>query len=394
MNTEKLFKILVVDDNPKNIQVIGTILRETNYLVGYATDGRQALNLLQKTYDFDLVLLDIDMPVLDGFETCKAMRRDNKLCEVPVIFLTAFAEEDKIIAGFDSGAQDYITKPFNSKELLSRVKTHLQLKYNTDQVKFMNQILEQKVAERTIELSKANEKLTKALAQLEVLDTAKNEFIQIISHEIRTPLNGIMGSIAFIKKHNLPEKDTKFLNILDESVKRLEHFSFRTLDISMLRAEGNKVLDISDINLKMLIDKCSIHFKDQLDSKKLAFKTKHASENGLIIEGDAKYLQQIFEIVIGNAIKQSPEEELVIIETSEKDNIVTVRITDKGKGFPDIMLDQTFPLFSTGKEHVNLNIGIDLHFVKLAVDAHSGKIIIGNNKDKGAFVITEFKKKL
>jgi two-component system, sensor histidine kinase and response regulator len=258
----------------------------------------------------------------------------------------------------------------------------------------MNQILEQKVAERTAELSKANEKLEKALSQLEVLDNAKTEFIHIISHEIRTPLNGMMVSIELIKEHKSPERDKKLLDVLDGSVRRLEHFSLRTLDISTLRAEGNNALGISNLYLKMLIDNCIIDFKEQLESKNLSFKTIHTSEGDLNIEGDVKYIRKVLEIIIGNALKQSPENETVIIETSENDNIVSLRITDKGKGFPDIMLDQSFPPFSTGAEHVNMNIGIDLHFVKLVMDAHSGNIIAGNNEDKGAFVKLEFKKKL
>ncbi len=392
MEMEKQFKILVVDDNLKNIQVIGNILKKTGYSIGYATDGRQALNLLQKDYDFDLVLLDIDMSVMNGYEACKAMRKDSKLSEIPVIFLTAFVEEDKIVAGFDAGAQDYVTKPFNSKELLSRVKTQLQLKYNTDQVKNMNQILEQKVAERTSELFNANKKLEKALKQLEVLDSAKTEFINIISHEIRTPLNGILGSIKIIKEHKSPESDEKMLDLLDRSVKRLEHFSFLTLDVSILRTKGHKALNISKVDIIMLVNHCIADLKEQAESKNLLLKAIHTSKD-LQISADIKYVKKILKIIIGNAIKHSPENETVIVEISENEDIAFVRVNDKGKGFPDIMLDQSFPPFVTGKYHVNINIGIDLHFAKLVMDTHSGNIIVGNNNDTGAFVLLEFKTK-
>jgi len=139
---EKQLKVLVVDDNPANIQVIGNILRNQGYTVGYAIDGQQAINLLKKTFDYDLILLDVDMPLMDGFETCKAIKKDFKLKDIPVIFLTAFTETEKIVTGFDVGGNDYITKPFNSKELLARVNTHLQLKNRNDQIKQMNHQLE------------------------------------------------------------------------------------------------------------------------------------------------------------------------------------------------------------------------------------------------------------
>jgi sigma-B regulation protein RsbU (phosphoserine phosphatase) len=139
----KAFKILVVDDNPDNIQVIGNFLRIQNYRVGYAMNGEQAIEILKYTNDYDLVLLDIDMPLMDGFSTCRIIRKEIALKDIPVIFITAFSEPEKILAGFDAGGNDYITKPFNSKELLARVNTHLQLKYKKDQVNELNQILEQ-----------------------------------------------------------------------------------------------------------------------------------------------------------------------------------------------------------------------------------------------------------
>ncbi len=141
---EKQCKILVVDDNLVNIKFIENILRKANYFVESALNGHQALNILKTTHDYDLILLDIDMPEINGFDVCKAIRKDDLLKEVPVIFLTGFCDTDNIVTGFEVGAQDYITKPFNVKELLARVETHIQLKQKTDQIKEMNQLLEYK----------------------------------------------------------------------------------------------------------------------------------------------------------------------------------------------------------------------------------------------------------
>jgi CheY-like chemotaxis protein len=141
---EKQCKILVVDDNLINIKFIENILRKANYFVESALDGHQALILLKTTHNYDLILLDIDMPEINGFDVCKAIRKDELLKEVPVIFLTGFCDTDNIVTGFEVGAQDYITKPFNVKELLARVDTHIQLKQKSDQIKEMNQLLEYK----------------------------------------------------------------------------------------------------------------------------------------------------------------------------------------------------------------------------------------------------------
>ena len=140
----KKFKILVVDDIPKNIQVLGSILKKANYLAGFATNGKQAIDILQHTDDYDLVLLDISMPVMNGFDVCRAIRENTRLKEIPVIFLTAYTNTENIVKGFDAGAQDYVTKPFNLKELLARVDTHLRLKQKTDQIRSLNIILDQK----------------------------------------------------------------------------------------------------------------------------------------------------------------------------------------------------------------------------------------------------------
>lgn len=146
--SEKPFKVLVVDDNPKNIQVIGNILREsTDYIVGVAMDGKHALELLLLAGDYDLVLMDIMMPVMNGYETCKEMRKIEELKETPVLFLTAYNEPEQVVTGFGAGAQDFVTKPFNSKELLARVKTHLELKSRGDKLKLMLSEKEKLIAE-------------------------------------------------------------------------------------------------------------------------------------------------------------------------------------------------------------------------------------------------------
>jgi phosphoserine phosphatase RsbU/P len=170
---EKQLKILVVDDNPANIQVIGSILRTQGYVVGYATDGQQAIALLKNTLDYDLVLLDVDMPLMDGFATCRVIRADHTLKDIPVIFLTAFTEPEKIVTGFDAGGHDYITKPFNSKELLARVNTHLQLKYKNDQVIRMNH-----------ELEINNQNITDSITYASRIQRALLPPVQILSEKI------------------------------------------------------------------------------------------------------------------------------------------------------------------------------------------------------------------
>ncbi len=124
---DKKYLILIVDDNPQNIQALGGILTEKGYELGVAQDGAKALAFV-KDKTPDLILLDIMMPEMDGYEVCEALKKDKTVKHVPVIFLTAKTETDAIVKGFDVGGVDYVTKPFVPAELLARVKTHLEIK--------------------------------------------------------------------------------------------------------------------------------------------------------------------------------------------------------------------------------------------------------------------------
>ncbi len=166
-------RVLIVDDTLQNIQVLGTVLREEQYQINVAQNGLQALELVAKV-EPDLILLDIMMPELDGFETCKRLKADEKTRDIPIIFLTAKAETDDIVSGFELGAVDYVTKPFNPTELLARVKTHLTMQRLRRELKAYNEQLEHMVAERTAELQKAHRELQVKVRELDGRDRLGN----------------------------------------------------------------------------------------------------------------------------------------------------------------------------------------------------------------------------
>lgn len=201
-------RVLIVDDTPKNIQVLGTVLKKENYQINVAQNGLQALDVVQKVKP-DLILLDVMMPELDGFETCKRLKASDDTKEIPVIFLTAKTEQEDIIKGFELGAVDYVTKPFNSIELLARVHTHLTL-YK------LQKRLEQLVAERTAQLAEANEKLEFQVRELEGRD--KLVHIQMSNPTLQEAHEGIIQVIddvlhdAKVKIYR-PDADEKNLEL-------------------------------------------------------------------------------------------------------------------------------------------------------------------------------------
>jgi DNA-binding response OmpR family regulator len=133
VNKVEDLKILIVDDNPKNLQIIGSYLVLEGYSVEFATDGETAIDWIESV-QFDLILLDINMPVMDGYDVCRIIKKNPRHNKIPVIFITAKTDTDSIIKGFETGAVDYITKPFNHRELLARVKSQIEIKRGRDQI--------------------------------------------------------------------------------------------------------------------------------------------------------------------------------------------------------------------------------------------------------------------
>ncbi len=185
-------RVLVVDDITRNLQVVGTLLRHAGYEVMPATSDAEALEGAQEQVP-DLILLDLMMPDMDGLEVCRRLKADPVLKAIPVIFLTASNEMEHLVNGFEVGAVDYITKPFNAPELLARVRTHLELKRARGTI-----------VRYGLELSRLNEE--------------KNEFMGIAAHDLRNPLSAIKGYTEMmvedaeaLEHHELEENGRKVL---------------------------------------------------------------------------------------------------------------------------------------------------------------------------------------
>lgn len=383
----KNFTVLIVDDNPKNLQVLGSTLKDQEYLVEFATNGAQAIAWLKERV-FDLVLLDIMMPEMDGFEACKIIRQESKFDDMPIIFLTAKTDNESILKGFDLGAQDYVSKPFDTKELLARTKTQLELKASKEKLKSVNQWLEEKVNERTEQLNEANIQLTKANEELFILDQAKAEFLNIISHEIRTPLNGIVGSIQLLKsKIEIPEL-TGLLNVLDISVTRLEKFSARALLITGLLTKRHKLIK-EQVSIAQLIESSSKELEQEISDKNITI-IKEGITDSDFLTGEFKLLDICLSNILDNAVKYSDPGGQIHIRVHQGDSELTCLVSDQGKGFSQEVLDKPFGFFEPGEQHIDQNAGLGLAFSRLIMEAHDGKIEISNNKHEGATVKLTF----
>jgi len=375
--------ILIVDDNPQNVQVLGKLLQENKYEIEFATIGETALEWLN-TRQFDLILLDINMPGMNGFDVCREIRSNPELNNMPVIFLSAETERESILKGFELGAQDYITKPFDSRELLVRVRTHLTLKDSLEKLERLNRVLEEKVAERTKQLIEANEKLEALNLKLLDLDRAKTEFLNLISHQIRTPLNGIIGPLELLKEPVSAGEINDLVDILDMSVKRLERFAIDALLITRLKTKQLEIRK-DKIHLSSLINEVIEKVKEKFQSGNIQVKRNDEITRDLI-PGEAELIKKCISNILDNAIFFSPQDGTIEINTYVEDQTIICEIKDNGPGFATGTIDRVFELFATDDACKDNRTGIGLPIANMIMEAHGGSIIIGNNPGGGASV--------
>lgn len=375
--------ILIVDDNTENLKVLSNILTQDGYDIRVAMDGLQALESLMLETPA-LILLDINMPNMDGYQTCEEIKKIDDLKDIPVLFISAMTEVLNKVVAFGVGGADYIQKPFEIEEVLARVKAHIELKSARDQLKNLNDKLEQKVADRTQELHETNLKLQDANKELLVLDKAKTEFLQMLSHELRTPLNGILGFMDLLKELNSDDELNDIISGIELSSHRLEKLSYDALLITRLNSHKHDVY-LSNVKLSELIADLLEKAQENIKEKNISV-SLGSFDNSTILKTDLDLLKDSIERILDNAIHFTRPESNIFIETKRINEQLIISIIDEGDGFPDKILNSKLSAFSPGKEHIDQNVGVDLYLVDLIISALNGKIEFGNTPGKGAYV--------
>lgn len=381
------FKLLIVDDLPDNIKLLANVLSKEGFDIEFATSGFEALECLNAER-FDLILLDIMMPELNGFETCQRIKENPDLADVPVIFLTAAIDVNSLQEGFRAGGVDYVTKPFNAEELLVRINTHLELKSSKEKLKELNTTLEDKVQQRTSELAEAHQRLQLAHNELKILDDAKNNFLKIISHELRTPLNSILGFTELIREDPKGEDLPILVSGLNRAAWRLEKLSYTALNITKLKVETSE-LQLEKVSLKRTVQGAISDLENSLEKVVCTFKLG-GIDPSVQIFGDPTLLQQCFYNILENANQHSKE--CTIVTDYDAFGDVFCQILDNGNGFSDVALSNPFKLFTPGQNYINKHAGLGLNLSKLIMEAHNGRIEIGNVENGGAIVSLSFSK--
>jgi len=342
--------ILIVDDTSKNIQLLANILNNEDYKISAARDGFQAIELSDEI-DPDLILLDIMMPEMDGFDTCKRLREKEKLRDVPIIFLTAKNESDDIVKGLKLGAVDYITKPFNSAELLMRVKTHLDLRKSKTLIK---------------------EQASKL-----------NELLHVMFHDLTNPLNFLSG-ILEIAEHG----DSSILEEMQDSMRDSVKNALDIISIvRKLRAleDGKEQITLSSLNLKDKITESCAFFRQKLKDKEIHIEIDINPAIYIIAE-NISFNSSVVSNLLSNAIKFSfPQSKISVSGYLQEDKVI-VSVRDYGIGMPESLVAQIFdhsrPTNRTGTNGEK-GTGYGMPLVKKFVTLYGGGIhILSTEKNK------------
>lgn len=362
MKTDEQY-ILIVDDVPKNIQLLGSILKEENYELEFATSGKEALEWLDSK-SFDLVLLDIMMPEMDGFEVCRKIKENPATRDISVIFLTAKADFQSIIQGFEIGAVDYITKPYNRRELLMRVKTHLTLQMQRKQ----------------LELSTSFEK----------------KMFSIIGHDLRSPIGNIRTYIdAFLLVHDTMDESTI---LLLKDLYLLSDNAFNLLENLMNWAKsqsGGIVCRPHRESIPALIKAVLTLFSMQADSKQITLNFNEGEE--VFGYFDSELISVAVRNLVSNALKFTPRKGSVTLSTyltndGTSDPRAVINVTDTGNGMPPEIVDNLltrsvhFTTYGTDNEKGS---GLGFQLCKEFVVMNNGQIMIESSPGKGSsFIIS------
>jgi signal transduction histidine kinase len=360
-------KILLVDDITKNLQLLGTILQEYGFQVALAKSGEQALTIADNKPP-DLILLDIAMPEMDGYEVCRRLKANPKTKDIPVIFLTAKTESEDIVMGFDVGGVDYVSKPFNPQELIKRVITHLELKRGREELKSLNE-----------ELIKSSDE--------------KEKFLSIISHDLRSPFHGLLGIAQIIEENydKLEKHDLKeYFDLLNEGLLNQFKFLENILQWGKLR-RGRIEFEPIVCELNSILESVVNTLKINADHKKIKIiKNFEISAKAYC---DKDLIRELFHNLIANAIKFTNRGGSIQIEINNSMRDYTiVNIIDDGIGISEENISKLFKIdrmFTTNGTNHESGAGLGLLLCKEIVEKHKGEISVQSEKNKGAKFIVK-----
>lgn len=365
--------ILIVDDNTANIEVAEAHLISEGFRVDVAKSAREALEKISSISP-DLILLDVMMPVVDGFELCKIIKSNDTSSDIPIIFITAINQSENMVKGFSYGAVDYIAKPFNKDELVSRVKNHL---------KFVNQT-------RTIKIQ--NEALRR-------LNEEKNGIIELTAHDLNNPLQSVLGYTEMLLS-KIPIENTElisYIHTIRASTNKAVGIIKDLMEVNLIE-EGKLNLSLNEFDLRDILVKVIDDYMFLAETKKQKI-IYNETDNACLVYADKSKLGRVFDNLLSNALKFSRIGGKIIINceyfgsVGNSDSYVMISFQDDGPGFSDDDKTKLFTKFaklSARPTSDEPSTGLGLSIVKKLVDLLNGEIELNSNYGEGATFYLKF----
>jgi signal transduction histidine kinase len=347
--------VLIVDDDSYVCATMEALLKNEGHKLIFATDGMEGQNKAREERP-DVILLDVMMPELDGYEVCRRLKADPVTAPIPVLLVTALTERKERLKGIEAGANDYLTKPIDAQDLRLRVRNAIYTRKLYDQ-------------------------LQQSFEQLKDLEHLRDNLTHMIVHDMRSSLGSVLGFTQMLKNAahaKLNEKENSYLSKVERNTNLLMDMVVSLLDISRLEA-GQMPLRLNPCNIYELARAAIQPFEALVGSRKL---TVHCPDQALTVVCDIDLMRRVIANLAGNAIKYTEDNGLIDLKFCAENGRIKVMVTDNGPGIPKELHAKIFEKFGQARaEQRSLGAGLGLTFCKLAVEAHQGEI--GLESDAG-----------
>lgn len=356
-------RILIVDDNEMNRDVLEGLIEALGHTSVLAKSGKEALDLISLTPKPDLILLDILMPEMDGYEVLLSIKKDTQLRSVPVIMISVVDEMESVVKCIEAGAEDYLIKPFNAILLKARINACLEKKHHYDQEQKFNYWL----AESYQKLQKAEE--------------TRDSLFQMIIHDMNNPLTVVLGGLDNLKlcpeEHGVDARCSAILNNIDTAARQIHSLVKCILDLSEME-QGGIAASKTTLNLVEIVQAMQQQFEEEITGKNGRLSI-HAPEATILCHADQSLLTRIIQNLLTNAIKYgmshaNPE---ITLSVEQTDNKVQLCVQDNGPGIPEECTESIFTKFY----QINQNergLGLGLTFCKMAANCMGGTLTVEN----------------
>ena len=364
--------LMLVDDTPENLKLLQIMLTKRNYRVRSFPRGRLALAAAAQEPP-DLILLDISMPEMDGYEVCTRLKADPALAPIPVIFISALDEPLDKIKAFGCGGVDYVAKPFQVPEVLARVDTHLKLRE----------------LQKTLEVQ--NQQLQQNYDQLREMEGLRDKLVHMVVHDMRNPLTAILlycQSLLVVETWSA--EDLEALRAIEANAASLEKFTQDMLFMSRL-SHGKMVLNRVPVNLAELGQAAVENHRLQAKARHIHLKFEGFEAGAPTLLLDHHLVQRTVENLLSNGIKYSPADTTVTLRGEFTGGVNRLLVADEGRGIPVEHRARLFGQFATIelREQGITQTGLGLHFCQLVAEAHGGRVFMEPNQPQGSIFVLE-----